>query len=211
MWTKSFPRSPRNGFNFQSHRIMWPLCRFTLDLWAFYPNCTSSCTYIERSNSYPTPTVQLKQHVYGCSCVIVMQASISTSVCLYRLGMMQSMFQRILGLQWGWQSALLVCDGQRWSSQGGLGSCCLTHTPAELCCPLQVVWFTATLGLVFQAILWRGNYLQQARQQQIKWVRPWWCRQMTGRCWYPGRQPACRERSGSQTLWFWTQEEKKHN
>lgn len=127
-------------------------------------------------------------------------------VCLYQ--MMQSIFQRILGLQWGWQSALLVCDRQRWSSQGGLGSSCQTHTPAVLCCPLQVIWFTVTLGLEFQATLLQGNYLQRVHQQQTRWVRPWWCRQMTGRCWFPGRLPVYRERSESRMLWSLTKEER---
>lgn len=45
---------------------------------------------------------------------------------------MQSIFQRILGLQWGWQSVLLVCDGQRCSSRGCSGSSCQTHT-LQLC------------------------------------------------------------------------------
>lgn len=126
--------------------------------------------------------------------------------------MMLSMFQRILGLQWGWQSVLLVCDGQCWSSQGCSGSSCQTHTPAVLCCPLLVIGFTATLGLVFQATLLRGNYLQRAHQQRIWWGRPWWCQQRTGRCWCQGRPPAYRGRSGSQTLWSWTQDKKdKHN
>lgn len=134
------------------------------------------------------------------------------TMALYRLWMMQSIFQRILGLQWGWQSVLLVCDGQRWSSQGCARSSCQTHTPAVLCCPLLVICFTATLGLVFQATLLQGNYLQRAHRQQIRWVRPWWCRQMTGRCWCPGRPPAYRGHSGSQTLWFWTKEKSdKHN
>lgn len=111
-------------------------------------------------------------------------------------------FQRILGLHWGWQSVLLVCDGQRWGSQGRSGSSCQTHKlqlrSAARCWSFR---FTATLGLVFQATLLQGNYPRLVRQQQIRWARPWWCRQMTGRCWCPGRLPVYRGHSGSRMLW----------
>lgn len=111
-------------------------------------------------------------------------------------------FQRILGLHWGWQSVLLVCDGQRWGSQGQSGSSCQTHKlqlhSAARCWSFR---FTATLGLAFQATLLQGNYLRLVRQQQIRWARPWWCRQMTGRCWCPGRLPVYRGHSGSRMLW----------
>lgn len=109
------------------------------------------------------------QVIYFCICVLC-----SKSLWLCVDFEWCNPFQRILGLQWGWQSVLLVCDWQRWGSQGRLGSSCQTHThtPVVLCCPLLVSCFTATLGLAFQATLSQGNYLQRVRQQQIWWVQP---------------------------------------
>lgn len=53
------------------------------------------------------------QVVYFCICVLF-----SKSLWLCMDVEWCSPFQRILGLQWRWQSVLLVCDGQRWGSQG---------------------------------------------------------------------------------------------
>ena len=81
-----------------------------------------------------------------------------------------------------------------------------THTHTRwpvLCCPLVVFWLTATLGPAFRATLLRGNYPRRGHRLQIWWVRPWWCPQMTGRCWCPRRPPACREHLGSQKPWSW--------
>lgn len=104
-----------------------------------------------------------------------------------------------------WRAALKL--------SGMFGLLVVKHT-LQLCSAAHC-WsfcFTATLGLVFQATLLQGNYLQRAHQRQIRWEQPWWCRRMTGRCWCPGRPPACRGHSGSQTLWSYRQENReKHS
>lgn len=118
-------------------------------------------------------TIQMQwswQVVYFCICVLF-----SKSLWLCMDLEWCSPFQRILGLQWGWQSVLLVCDGQRWGSQGRSALVVKhthTHTPVVLCCPLLVIGFTAKLGLVFQATSLQGNYQRRGRQQQIRWVQP---------------------------------------
>lgn len=55
---------------------------------------------------YHSDVVVLSWHRY---LILHLCALLLIAVALYRLWMMQSIFQRILGLQWGWQSALLVC------------------------------------------------------------------------------------------------------
>lgn len=142
---------------------------------------------------------------------MAMQLNTLSSNCSYHGGLCVSnwlwMMRSVSRGLWWWSS--LFCWCVTGSSRDGWALVVKhTHTPAGLCCPLLVICFTATLGLVFRATLLQGNYLQLAHQQQIWWVQPWWCRQMTGRCWCPGQLLAYRVRSRSQMLWFWKQGER---